>query len=223
MKTQRTPIAAPRFRRARPVVAGALLALLALPAGAAAAGFELIPFAGYRTKGDLDVEDPAGLGSDVEVEEGELYGLAFDVPLTQALKLELMVSRQQSALVVDPGLFAEGEELGDLDVTYAQVGLVYQWQLGQLQPYVTVSGGLARLDPRFGGLEAEDRPAGSIGCGLKVFLNPNFGLRFEGRGFGVSLDDSFDDDDRCRRRGDRCGYDDTLVQAEATVGLIFAW
>lgn len=203
-----------------------VLALLALPtAPAAAEGFELIPFGGYRSKGDVSVSDPAGLGADLEVGEGELYGVALDIPLAGGLKLELAVSRQQSALSVDPGLFVEGVELGDLDITYAQVGLLYQWQLGQVEPYVGASAGLARLDPQIAGLDAEDRPSGSIGGGVKVFFNDRFGLRFEGRGYGVVLDETFDDDEVCRRRRrDRdCGFDDTLVQAEATVGLIFAF
>ena len=137
-------------------------------------GFEIIPFGGYRTNGDVSSNgrgfDRSSI--DLQIKESELYGVAFDIPLAVSLKLEVMVNRQESALEVDPGLVIPGFDLGDLSVTYAHVGLVWQRHQGQVQPYAVVSGGLARLDPQFAGLDAEDRASASLGGGVKVFFTP---------------------------------------------------
>jgi hypothetical protein len=132
-----------------------------------------------------------------------------------------MANRQDSALTFDPGLFAGEVGLGDVEITYVHVGVLWQWELGQVKPYVVGSGGLTRLDPTAPGVGSEDKPSLSLGGGVKTFFTPNFGLRFEARGYATALDGSFDDDGgRCRRD---CSYNDTLYQAEATAGLIFAW
>lgn len=202
-------------------VAVALAGALALPAsaGAQTAGFEIIPFGGYRTNGQVTSSDRFGdiFSTDLQIGESSVYGVAFDIPLAGGLKLELTVNRQQSALEIDPGLTLPGFELGDLSVTYAHVGVIWQWRLGQVQPYIGVSGGLARLDPQFAGLDAEDRLSASLGGGVKIFFSDRFGLRFEARGYAIELNESFDSCRQCGR------YDNTLTQAEGTVGLIFAW
>jgi len=209
------------MRRATLCIAIVLAVAATAPSSAAAqtAGFEIIPFGSYRTAGEVSsngrVFDRSSV--DLQIKESELYGVAFDIPLAGGLKLELMVNRQESALEIDPGLVIPGFELGDLSVTYAHVGVVWQARLGQVQPYAVASGGLARLDPQFAGLDAEDRLSASLGGGVKVFFTPRFGLRFEARGYAIDLSESFRDCRDCGR------YDETLYQGEGTVGLIFAW
>jgi opacity protein-like surface antigen len=211
------------MRRTFVVSALALAFALALalpgPAVAQTAGFELIPFAGYRTDGTIEgsYHDHHSSSPHLKVAESDLYGVAFDVPLTGGLKLELMVNRQDSALKLDPGFLDPEIRLGDLSITYAHVGVLWQWRLGQVQPYVVASAGLARLDPQGSGLSAEDHGSASLGGGVKVFLTPNFGLRFEGRGYAIDLNDSFRDCNDCGR------YDDYLYQAEGTAGVVFSW
>jgi hypothetical protein len=203
-----------------------LLSFLAAPAAAVAetSGFELVPHAGWRTRGEIELDEQFDPG--LEVDEGEMYGLAFDIPITRSFKIELLVNRQESALIVDEGLFGVEDEIGDLDISYAHVGVLYQWQLGHVQPFVVASAGITRLDPQFDGLSAEDRPSISIGGGVKVFFTDTFGMRFEGRGYGTALDETFEDDDFCDDfdfDDDECDTEDTLAQLEATVGLVFTW
>lgn len=208
------------MRRATLYATLILAACCAIPGTAAAQtqGFELIPYGGYRSNGEV-----SGRGDlfddrlDLQIDESALYGVALDIPLGAGFKLELLLNRQDSALRLDPGIIFAGDELGDLSVTYAHVGGLYQWQLGQVQPYAAVSFGLARLDPEFAGLDAEDRFSGSFGGGVKTFFSPNFGLRFEARIYAIDLNESFHDCRGCRT------YDQFLYQGEGTVGLIFAW
>jgi hypothetical protein len=209
------------MRRAIPCAVFALAAACAFPGAAAAqkAGFEIIPYGGYRSNGEV-----SGRGDlfddrlDLEVDESALYGVAFDVPLVAGLKLELTVNRQESALNLDSGLIFDAVELGDITVTYAHAGLLWQWRLGQVEPYAGASAGLAILDPRFAGLDSEERFSVAFAGGVKTFFSPHLGLRFEARIYAIDLSESFDD---CR---DYCGgYDEALVQGEATVGLVLTW
>jgi Outer membrane protein beta-barrel domain len=201
--------------------AAALAGSLALPSATAAqtAGFEIIPYGGYRTNGVVTSSDRHGdtFSTDLQLAESSVYGVAVDIPLSGGLKLELTVNRQDSALEIDPGLTEPNLRLGDLSVTYAHVGLIWQWRLGQVQPYVGISGGLARLDPQAPGLDAEDRLSASLGGGVKIFFSDRFGARFEARGYAIDLNEKYDNCRQCGR------YDNTLTQAEGTVGLIFAW
>jgi hypothetical protein len=200
-----------------------LLAPAALAAAPAATGrIEITPFAGYRLEGDFD--DPDGdfidLGEDARVDEGNVYGVAVDIPLAYNWKLQLLANRQESAFIADQGLLSPPRELGDLTLTMVHAGFAYEWGGGQVRPYVSLTGGITRLDPEFSGLDAEDRLSGSFGGGVKIFFSEHLGLRLEGRGFWTALDeDEFDDRDRHRRYDTEAG----LYQAEATAGLIFAF
>lgn len=190
---------------------------LLLPTVAAAqprGRFELTPTVGYRLQGDIDVEDVEILDEGLEVKEGELYGLVFDLPLGQYLQLELLANRQESELIADAGLFGNDFVLAEIDITYYHVGVLWQFLGGQVKPYVVGSAGLARLDVALPGIDDEDRPSLSFGGGVKVFAGEHLGFRFEGRGYYVALDD--DDDDRWED-------EDSLTQGEFSVGLILAW
>ncbi|HEX2644677.1 MAG TPA: outer membrane beta-barrel protein [Thermoanaerobaculia bacterium] len=212
------------MRKALFAVFAVLSLSLLLPAGAGAqvARFEITPTVGYRFNGDLDVTDNGETLFDrnAEIEESAVYGVTVDVPLNQSWQLELLANRQDSSFIVDPGLFTPTQELGDVRLSYYHVGLLYQWGLGQVNPFFTFSGGLARIEPEFSQLEAENRFSASIAGGVKIFLSRNVGLRLEGRGYYTNLDTTLDDDDdRFRDRSDS----DALYQGEASAGLIISF
>lgn len=193
--------------------------LLLIPAASAAQPLrlELSPYAGYRLNGTVESDD--FIRQDLEVKESSTYGLRLDIPLTPQLQLEILANRQESELQIDEGLFEPVENLGDITLDTVHAGLLYQWGRGQVNPYVVFSAGITRLDPEFAGLEAESRLSGSLGGGVKVFVNRNVGFRFEARGYWVDLEADFDDD-RCRRCRDT---DDALYLGEANAGLVFAF
>ena len=206
----------------------AFLFLFLLPAAAFAqrgyieAGrFELTPYAGYRLQGDFDASSSNDAFGDlnVEVEEGGLYGVLLDIPLNRNWSIELLANRQESTFIIDEGLFDRETELGDVTLTYAHVGLLYQWGYGQVNPFITGSLGLARIEPEFDELDADDRFSTSFGGGVKIFLADNVGLRLEARGYWTDLDTDFEDDDRF----DRYDENDGLFQGEGSIGLIIAF
>jgi hypothetical protein len=196
--------------------------LLLLPAAALAQypRFEITPTAGYRLNGEFELSGDDFLEQNAEVEESAVFGVTVDIPLNENWQLELLANRQQSTFILDEGLFEPETELGDVELSYYHVGLLYQWGLGQVNPFFTFSGGLARIDPEFSALEAENRFSASLAGGVKILFSRNVGLRLEGRGYWTNLETDWDDDDD---RFDRYDDSDALYQGEVSAGLILAF
>lgn len=203
------------------VLTSLLFVLSAAAASAQAARFELTPLVGYRLNGPIDITDRDGFvdRTDLQVDEGNFYGLIFDIPLSPSWQLELIANRQQTQLTLDEGLLEPDQNLGDLDLSYYHVGLNYVWGRGQVEPFFGASVGLARIDPKSQRLDPEDRFSAALGGGVKVFFNQNVGLRFEARGYYTDFTTVVDEDDRHSRRD----FDKALYQGEGSVGLIFAF
>jgi hypothetical protein len=197
-----------------------LLLLPALPGAAMAQTrrFELTPTVGYRFKGEFTADsDLFNRNLDVRVDDTATYGLIFDVPLTENWQLELLANRQNSSFIVDEGLFTPERNLGDVTIDYFNAGFLFQWGPGQVNGFVSGGVGLARIDPDFPEVEAENRFSGNLGGGVKILFGPNVGLRLEGRGYWVDLDTGL------HGRYDRFDSDEGLYQGEASAGLIIAF
>jgi len=181
--------------------------------------FEITPFAGYRLSGDFNAQSNRAFDPDlnVEVDESAIYGVLLDIPLSPNWQIELLANRQKSAFIVDRGLLEPSNELGDVELTIVHGGILLQWGSGQVNPFVTASAGLTRIDPKFSELDADNRFSASFGGGAKVFFSENVGLRLEARGFWTDLDTGF------RDRYDRYDSGDGLFQGEASAGLIIAF
>jgi hypothetical protein len=204
------------------LLSAAFLSLLPVAAAAQAGRVEITPFAGYRLEGDFD--DPDGdfveLGENARVDEGSVYGVVVDIPLSSNWTLELLGNRQETAFIADDGLLSPDRELGDLTLTMVHAGIAFEWGAGHVRPFLSLTGGVTRLEPKFSRLDAENRLSGSFGGGVKIFLSEHLGLRLDGRGYWTDLDDhQFDDRDHRRRYDTEPG----LYQAEASAGLVFAF
>lgn len=193
--------------------------LLLVPAAAFAQPnqFELTPFAGYRLDGTIDSSADLGFDQDVQVEESEVFGVLFDIGFTPNWSIELMASRQDTSFSVDEGLLSPSSDLGDVTLSYYQAGFLFQTGAGQVKPFFVITGGLARIEPDFPELDAENYFAGTLGGGVKIFFSPNVGIRLEARGYWTNLDTDFDD------RYDRYDSQGDLLQGEASAGLILSF
>ena len=208
-----------------PALALAITASLALAAPSLAqrtgSHVELSPFAGYRWGGELEASDNALFDRDVDVDESAVAGLRLEVAVTDNFGVELMASRQATEFTSGGGdLFGDDRGLADVDIDTLQIGLVFQGGAGQVRPYGVIALGGTRLNPDVRGVESEERLSGSAGGGVKVFVNRNFGFRFEARGYWTDTED--DDDDDFDDRWD-WQADGDLYQGEATAGVIFAF
>lgn len=187
------------------------------PASAQARRFELTPSVGYRFVGDVDVQRRSGFfNNNVDVDEGDSYGIFFDVPLSSSLQLELIGNRQQTKFVQKGDLLTPTVDLADVDITYLQAGILFQGGEGQVNPFVSATLGGTRLDVKQPLLNDETRFSATLGAGVKVFVSENIGFRFEGRAYWTDLGSG----DRDRRD---YNYDNALYQYDVSAGLILAW
>lgn len=203
-----------------------LLLTVILTSSAFAQSLEITPFAAYRWGGQID-QDQSAIDTDLNVEHNGSFGLVVEVPLIRdfggeipaSMNLELSAARQGSELTSDPGLFAPGTVVSDLDVTYYHGGLVLQMPMQGFSPFLALSAGFTTLEPDRPELDDETRFSGSFGAGAKVWVARNVGFRFEFRGFATSLgeDEDLDCDFYCGE------YYDAMNQAEARLGLIVSF
>lgn len=197
-----------------------ILALLLVGSSAAltAAEFEITPFVGYRWGGGVDSDNSPLFTEDVEIDNDSAYGLILGLRPTRGLIVELSADRQESRFVIDSNtLFGGSSTLFDVDTTYYQVGLGYNWAPGDghVETFITGALGVASLNPDSPGAQTATEFSTSLGAGVKVWANPHVGFRFELRGYWADTADA----DSC----DVCvwdEFDDDLYQTEARIGLV---
>lgn len=208
-------------RRARGglIAALALAAVLASPAETLARGerVEVIPFGGARAGGSFRDR----LSQDeLDIDASAAWGVAVDIAWEANTELELLYSRQSTGLRRSA---ATGSPPLDLDIEYYQLGGTYLFdRQGPLRPYFAATIGATRLAPD-GDFDPEMRFSFSAGGGAKLPLTRRLGLRFDGRAYVTFIDS--DSTVFCNIPGtcDIAFRGDTLVQWEASLGLILAF
>lgn len=193
-----------------------LTVVLATPGAVQATEVEITPFAGYRFGGEIKANNSDFFDVDVEVDEDAAFGFALDLKINKGLTVELMASRQDSEFVTDTGLFNPQDPVLDVEVTYYHVGVGWAWKREEYEPFLIGSIGITDLSPNEVTLRDEQEFSASIGGGVKIWVNPHLGFRFEGRGFWTDTDDRDDE-------WEFWNYDDDLYQGEVKVGLIIAF
>jgi hypothetical protein len=214
----------------RLLLAGAAVTLIG--AGAAQAQIragttEISPFYGYLFGGEFASGSNSLFSSSVDLDDHDTYGFRVGYNLSQVAEFEIQGSRtdthfvsHDSGAIFGPG----GVRLGDLRVDYLLGYGTFNFGHGRAVPYVTVGAGLADLQPSGTVVPSHDatRFTGSIGGGLKVFVDPHFGFRFDGRLYSTYLDAN----DTCGNDHDHnhdCHNTHWLTNGDLTGGLIFAF
>lgn len=178
----------------------------------AQSGIELTPYFGYRGGGEINSDSLEFFG-DLEIDEGESYGLILGIPIAPWAMVELEASFQDSVLVESGGDFLPGYSIADVDVDYYHVGFVFQGAGPKVQPFGIFTLGATNINPQLEGLKSETKFSTSFGGGVKINFSQHLGLRLEGRGYYTLIDT--EDDYYC------CYYySEDLWQVEGRVGLI---
>lgn len=183
--------------------------------------FELTPFVGYTWGGTIFSDNTAIFNQDVSASSSGNYGLNFGIPIGySSMKIALMVDRQDTNLTTGSGgLFEPDNRIANFHVTYYQGGLEIPFsQSRAATPYVVVSAGVATLSPDIRGVSSSTRFSGSAGAGVKVPINPNFGIRLEGRGFFTSTGSN--NDFNCIRCTDNGGG---FYQGQVNLGFVVSF
>lgn len=181
--------------------------------------FELTPFGGYRYGGTIFADQTSLFGNqNVDVASAGNFGVNLGIPIGNAMKIELLVDRQNTHFTNGSGLFAPDQRLGGFDITYFHGGLQIPFAVSRnAAPYVVVSAGLANLEPRVSGASSDTRFSAGAGIGVKIPINRNVGIRIEERGYFTSLS-SYSNRHYSNYYYD---YNRDLYQGETNVGVFF--
>jgi opacity protein-like surface antigen len=191
---------------------------------------EINPFGGYLFGGRFPAGSNGLFTSKVDVEDQATWGGRIGWNITSTFQAEAQFSRTETHFVSPGGdvLFgASGTRLGDLTIDYALGYMTFNFGRQRVVPYITLGMGAARLDPdvcKFRSSPctnpgADWRYTVSAGGGIKTFVTPHFGFRFDGRYYGTLLrGDHCDSDHRCDRN-----RSDWLSNGDLNGGLIFAF
>jgi opacity protein-like surface antigen len=192
---------------------------------------EINPFGGYLFGGHFPAGSNSLFTNEVDVEDQATWGGRIGWNFTSVFEAEAQFSRTDTHFVSrgNDELFGpSGKRLGDLTIDYALGYMTFNFGHSRVVPYATFGMGAARLEPDVCSFRptpctnpSEDwRYTISAGGGVKTFVTPHFGFRFDGRYYGTLLQS---DNNHCDGHGCRHGNTDWLHNGDINGGLIFAF
>ena len=160
---------------------------------------EVTPFAGYLFGGKLLSSPPIPfVGFDqIAVADHFDFGVRLGFNASSTIEPEIQWTRTNTALMLEPVPGQPNLLKPSLTIDYLLAGASYNFLSGNIRPYVSLSLGAARIS-EVGQLNLvgyQLMPATnfavSAGVGVKMFMTPNLGFRFEARGYGSETPGNF--------------------------------
>ena len=109
------------------------------------------------------------------------WGLTLDIDLNERVQFELMYSQSDTDLDRNDPFDTRPDETR---VTHLHAGVLVEGEIERkTRPFMVFTGGLTEFDSESYG--SESNPSFAIGLGVKHFFTGYFGIRFEGRAYGV--------------------------------------
>jgi hypothetical protein len=214
-------------------------ALIALAASLAAAGpaaaqdrrgsVEITPVIGGTFGGTFDSGTLAFYDGEAEANAEVAYGarLGFTVAQNFIIEASYLQSDPKLDLKGSGAIGSPSREIGEMQMRLYELNFLVPWGRGRVNPYFVTGLGVHTFKPVIPGLSAstDSRFTMNMGFGVKTFVTPNFGFRFEAKGrttYINSGDDEYYCDDWC---DDYYYYGDSqwYLTGEATAGVIFAF
>ena len=140
---------------------------------------EVSPFAGIQFGGSVNSTVD---GRRVEMGSGFVYGATVDVAVVPGWRVELMYSRQETALETRGDV-----ERVQLGVERYLAGVQEEQGDGRTRFFGTALIGATRFAPGLDGYDSDVRFTAAASLGIKHFVTPRLGLRAEARGFFVDV------------------------------------
>ena len=213
-------------------------ALLALAAALAAAGpavaqdrggsVEITPVVGGYFGGTFDPGTLAFYNDEAQAGTEVAYGLRLGFNISNNFALEA------SYLQSDPDLSLEGSgaigspsrKIGKMEMRLYEMNFLVPWGSGKVRPYFVMGAGVNTFKPGIEGYPSstDSRFTRNLGFGVKTYVSPNFGFRFEGKfrsTYVNSGDDYWECDDWCD--GYYYGDSQWYLSGEATAGVVIAF
>lgn len=218
---------APRFARL------ALVAALAAAAPAFAqdrrGSVEITPVIGGTFGGTFDPGTLAFYDGEAETSTEVAYGLRLGFNVAEHFTLEASYLQSDPKLTIGGGgsIGGQSEEIGRMKMRFYEVNMLVPWGRGQVRPYFVLGGGVHTFQPDIEGVSSttDSRFTGTLGFGVKAFVTPNVGFRFEGK-FRTTYINSEGEYWECY---DGChgdyyyGTSQWYTSGEATAGVILAF
>jgi hypothetical protein len=217
---------APRF---------ALIALVAVlvVAGPAAAqdrrgSVEITPVIGGSFGGTFESGTLAFYDGEAEAATQVAFGgrLGFFVAQNFVIEASYLQTDPKLKLKGSGGIGAPSLEIGEMQMRMYELNFLVPWGSGKVNPYFVTGLGVQTFKPVIPGLSTttDSRFTMNMGLGVKTFVTPNLGFRFEakGRATYINSEDEYFCDDWC---GGYYYYGDSnwFLTGEATAGLVFAF
>ena len=160
---------------------------VAVPAAAqnTASTFELTPFVAYRVGGSFSEEDGDG---QVDLNESSAEGIMFNIRANPKGQYELLYSRQSTDARTSG--FYPGDPTVDIDIEHYHFGGTYLFDGQNTRPFIALTLGASRFDPKHAESTAETFFSASFGAGVQLAASRRVGLRLEARVFTTLIDDS---------------------------------
>lgn len=217
---------APRF---------ALLALAAAMAVAPPAAaqdrrgsVEITPVIGGTFGGTFDPGTLAFYDGEAETDTEVAYGLRLGFNVADNFTLEASYLQSDPKLTIggDGAIGGSSRGIGTMEMRFYELNFLVPWGRGKVRPYFTIGGGVHTFRPVIPGYSAstDSRLTGTLGFGVKTFVTPNFGFRFEGKVRSTYIN-SDDDYWECDEWCDGYYYGDSqwYTTGEATAGIVIAF
>jgi len=202
--------------------------------------WEISPFFGYLWGDDFPAGSNALFASRVDVANHDVYGVSVGYNFNSVFELETRWARSMThfeAPSSSPVFGANPVNLGDLTIDYIMGYSTFNFgRSSRFVPFVTVGLGAAILNPG-PRLDLTDFPCpgttcsnpststrftGSIGTGLKIFVDRHFGFKVDGRFYDTYLSSNscstFGNGSHCHNNGSNW-----LLNWETTGGLVIAF
>lgn len=187
--------------------------------------FEITPYGAYRVGGEFQPQEaePKAAGG-LKLHEGNAEGLTFDIRTSEGNgQWEVLYAHQKTELDTQPS-FVGGPTI-DLDVSHLQFGGTYLFPVDSdtVTPFLSMTAGLARFEPRLDGADAENYFSWSLGGGVHLRADKRVGVRLEARAYSTIIDDDSALFCVFSAAVNSCAVfveGDQLYQFEARVGLV---
>ncbi len=148
--------------------------LIMIVAPSVCAAQELAMFGGFQFGGGFTTQD-----GELNIPSAANFGGTLGFSVGPATQFQLFYSRQATQLDLEDEATGAATRLFDLTVEYIQVGMLYQYGVSKVKPFVGVMAGVTHLDP-------QDRAdewwlSGSFDVGAKTLINEYLGFRADAR------------------------------------------
>lgn len=165
--------------KAKAILIGAVvLGLLLLPSPARAQRhYEITPFIGYTTAGDINNIAPEI--TQLQISSGFTWGAQFGVFFGPNLGVELSWAQQETGLSLSTA--AGSATPFDIDAGQLHGNFIYQFGVedAKVRPYVLA--GLGATFFRSAELRSETKLSWAVGGGAKVFLQEHIGIKLQAK------------------------------------------